>query len=150
MPGAAVLDIAIFLLDAGAEIAAKTKSWGHDVDAIYFAGSAKNLELFRLLLEHGADLDRAVADGKPLLNHLICWGQIPQTIWLLANGASPNVPDECGWTAVHQAASRGNARIMQAVLDAGGDRLRRDRYKQTPVEVARSKKRVKLVEMMAQ
>ncbi len=122
LPGAAVLEVAVMLLDAGAEIAAKTKSWGHDVDAVYFAASAKNLDLFRLLLdrgadptaavvpalwngtteqailalEHGADLDRAVADGKPLLNHLICWGQIPQTMWLLANGASPNVPVDGG------------------------------------------------------
>jgi len=60
LPGAAVLEVATLLLDAGAEIAAKTKSWGHDVDAVYFAASAKNLELFGLLLDRGADPTAAV------------------------------------------------------------------------------------------
>ena len=57
-------------------------------------------------LEHGAAIDRATANGKPLLNDLIRWGQIPQMTWMLEHQASPNVPDDRGWTAVHQAASR--------------------------------------------
>ncbi|MGH9659521.1 MAG: ankyrin repeat domain-containing protein, partial [Bryobacteraceae bacterium] len=78
-------------------------------------------------LAHGAVPDGAVADNQPLLNNLIRWGRFSQALWLLSRGASPNIPDERGWTAVHQAASRGNERMLRALLDAGGDRTRRDK-----------------------
>jgi len=167
MPKAATLEVARLLIEAGAEVTAQTKSWNHDVDAAYLAAGTKKLELFELLLDRGADataslthavwgkaydlaeaalargakIDRATGNGKPLLNDLICWGQIAQAMWLLERGASPNVADERGWTAVHQAASRGNARVLQAVLDASGDTGRRDREGRLPKDVAHAKLR---------
>lgn len=160
----------------GADVATEAQSWGHPIDAIYLAASAKNLPMFKLFLERGADAgnaltpalwnatldfaevaleyggnpDRAVHEGKPLLNHLICRGRIPQTTWLLAHNANPDIADrENGWTAVHQAASRGNARIMQAVLDAGGDLGFRDKQRRTPIDIARLTRRDKLMPLMA-
>jgi len=169
----ALLQIAHVLLDAGAEVKARTKSWLHEVDAVYFAASARNKPTFELLLErgadatealapacwnastdfaevalaHGANPDRAASDGRPLLNDLIRWGQIPSTLWLLAHGASPNIADARGWTAVHQAASRGNQRMLRAVLDAGGDLSVRDKEGNTPRDIA---SREKLIAMMKQ
>ncbi|HLY19289.1 MAG TPA: ankyrin repeat domain-containing protein [Bryobacteraceae bacterium] len=165
MPKGDRLAIARLLIDAGAEVGALTRSWAQDVNAAYFAAGAKNRAMFDLLLGHGADatdalthgvwrgafdlaesalshgavIDGATANGKPLLNDLIRWGQIPPMKWMLEHGASPNVPDDGGWTAVHQAASRGNARMLRAVLDAGGDPNRRDKEGRTPREVARAK-----------
>jgi Ankyrin repeats (many copies)/Ankyrin repeat len=158
--------IAELLLDAGAEINATARSWSHDVDAIYFASGTQDLALFDLLLErgadpthglgcaiwsaaydlaasalaHGAQIDRATSNGKPLLNDLIRWGQFAQVYWLLDRGASCNVADAEGWTAVHQAASRGNERALRTVLDAGGDKTRRDKAGQVPRDLARSDK----------
>jgi len=175
LPKAKVVEAATILLDAGADPNAQTRSWAHNVDAAYFAAGAKNGAMFELLLERGADPtgalsaavwgkhfalaeralkhgavpDRATANGKPLLNDLIRWGQIPQTMWLLAHNASPNIQDDEGWTAVHQAASRGNARMLRAVLDAGGDLSLRDKQNCTPLEVARVRKREKLIAMMS-
>lgn len=163
--------IARFLLDHGADVNASVRSWSHDVDAVYFAVSSSQLELFELLLErgadataalpatlwrdgfefaeltlgHGAKIDRAVDNGKPLLNELIRWGQIKPVMWLLDHGASPNLADAQGWTAVHQAASRGNEKMMKAVLMGGGDPTRRDNEGKTPLDIAVQKKRVKLV-----
>src|SRR5436309_1026600 len=80
------------LLDAGADMAALTKSWNHDIDAVYLAASAHNKPLFDLFLErgadptaalvpalwnaglehaeaalaHGADPDLALSEGRPL------------------------------------------------------------------------------------
>ena len=96
----------------------------------------------------GANLDLATANGKPLLNDLIRWGQIPQTLWMLANGASPNVPDSDGWTAAHQAVSRGNARVLDAVIRAGADLNRRDHVNRTPLDLARALQRDKLAAML--
>jgi ankyrin repeat protein len=158
--------IAELLLDAGAEVNAKARSWSHDVDAIYFAAGTKDLEVFELLMErgadatgglgcavwsgayalaesalaHGAQIDRATSNGKPLLNDVIRWGQFGQMYWLLEHGASCNVPDAEGWTAVHQAASRGNERALRAVLDAGGDKTRRDKAGQVPRDLTKSDK----------
>lgn len=169
-----LLAIASLLLDHGADVKASVRSWSHDVDAVYFAVSSGQLELFELLLErgadataalpaalwrdgfefaeralgHGAHIDRAVDDGKPLLNQMIRWGRIKQVLWLLKQGASPNLADAQGWTAVHQAASRGNARIMKALLLAGADPVLRDKEDNTPLDVARAKGRRKLLAVM--
>jgi ankyrin repeat protein len=166
MPRADRLGIATLLLDAGAEVNATVRSWAHDVDALYFAAGTKDRAVFDLLLErgadataglgcalwsgaselaesaleHGAEIDRAESNGKPLLNDLIRWGQIPQVMWLLQRGASCGVADANGWTAVHQAASRGNERLLRAVLDAGGDKAQRDRQGQAPRDLTRSEK----------
>jgi len=83
-----------------------------------------------------------------LLNDLIRWGQIQPMLWLLGQGASPNVPDDEGWTAVHQAASRGNERMLRAVVDAGGDLKRRDRLGRTPRDVAAAAGRKKLIPLL--
>lgn len=144
------------------------------MDAVYFAVSSRNKAIFELLLNRGADAtealapavwngpedfaqlaltrgadpDRAVAGGQPLLNNLIRWGQVRQTLWLLNRKASPNIPDSRGWTAVHQAASRGNQRMMRAVLDAGGDVARRDKQGNTPRDIAEMMGRDKMAAVL--
>jgi hypothetical protein len=166
MKGAPKLEIAGALLDAGAEIAATARSWAHEVGALYFAAGSHDPALFCFLLDRGADAteglthalwgggyemaeaalargaqpDRATANGKPLLNDLVRWGRFEQFFWLLGRGASPNMADDKGWTAVHQAASRGNEKALRALLDAGGDKQRRDAEGQLPRDVARSDK----------
>ena len=161
------------LLDNGADPALEVKSWNHFADAARFAAAAGNARVFRLLLErgaeanralvsalwnsstelgeialeHGADPDFSMVDEQPLLNNLIRWGQFKQSFWLLERGASPNIRDGRGWTSAHQAASRGNEKMMRAVLDAGAD-LRVRGEGGTPVEIAQSARKFKLVEMM--
>jgi ankyrin repeat protein len=175
LPGVHTVEIARLLLKNGAEVRARTAAWGHELDATYFAAGSKQADMFRFLLEHdadpcealshavwgqhfelaelaiahGADPDRSNANGKPLLNDLIRWGQMSRALWLLARKASPNIPDAEGWTAVHQAAARGNARMMQALIAAGGDVARRDHAGRTPYDVAKDAKREKLLAMIA-
>lgn len=149
----ALRKIAEALLEAGADPNALTKGWSHQLNVTYFAANSGHLELFELLLDrgadptqalpsaawrksmdfaeaalrHGADLNHRFEQDRPILNELIRWGQVQQALWMLEKGADPNVPDERGWTAVHQAASRGNERLWKAVLAAGGDQKRKDK-----------------------
>jgi ankyrin repeat protein len=66
--------IARLLIENGAEVSVKVKSWNHDVDAVYFAASAKNKPLFELLLQHGVDatdaLTPAIWNGDDVLAEL--------------------------------------------------------------------------------
>lgn len=170
-----LLAIAGALLDAGADPNLKTRSWNHEVDALYFASSANQTEIYELLLQRGANPlaalssslwrkdmslaeialrygahpDAAYADGRPALNELVRWGQVTPALWLLGKGANPNLPDtDKGWTAVHQAASRGNERLMAAILAAGGDASRKDRQGNTPIDVALSRRKPRMAEML--
>jgi ankyrin repeat protein len=160
-----LLDVARCLLAAGADVNATTESWGHEVAASYFvirSGQSEMLgdllaagmnpteavstaawenrgDLVDLLISHGADLDRARDHGRPILNELIRWGQFAPARMLLARGASPNVVDRAGWTALHQAASRGNVRMVEDLIKAGADTTATDSAGRTPLDVARAK-----------
>jgi len=50
---------------------------------------------------------------------------------------------------VHQAVSRGNQRMMRAILDAGGDLTRRDKEGNTPRDIAKMMGRGKLAAAMS-
>jgi ankyrin repeat protein len=131
------------LLDAGANPNEHVRSWAHAVDVMYFAIGAgqrdtivllldrgadataalpsavwrQDYDTAELLLARGADVDRAIHEGRPLLNNLIRWGQFKPAMWLLDKGASATIADERGWTAVDQARSRGNERMLRAVVE---------------------------------
>jgi ankyrin repeat protein len=136
-----LIDTAHVLVQAGANVNETVRSWGHDVDVMYFAIGSGQTDVITLLLEHGADptaglptaawnqdyataelllargakIDLAVSGDRPLLNDLIRWGQFKPAMWLLDKGASPHVKDARGWTAVDQARSRGNKRMLEAL-----------------------------------
>jgi len=166
------LQIAELLLDAGADPNAHGKS-SHGVT--HLAARTGSKTLFKLLLErgadplkalahavwhkqyelaeialgHGAEFDRSASNGRPLVNDLIRWGLVNEAKWVLEHGASPDLTDDDGWTAAHQAAARGNVAMMQAVIEAGADLARRDKKRMTPLEVARSAGKDKVVALLA-
>ena len=167
---AGLLDSARLLVDAGADVNATTRSFGSVVDVGYFAIRSRQVKLLELLigrgldvtaalvtaawegredtidllLGHGASIDRAAQEGRPLLNELVRWGQFKQARLLLARGASPNVADDRGWTAVHQAASRGNRKMLEDLVAAGGDVRRRDAVGALPRALVRGAKQAEL------
>jgi ankyrin repeat protein len=166
------LAIAKLLLDTGADPNAKTKSWSDEVDVAYFAARDRAMlelvierggdataalssvvwngdrELGSFLIAHGGVLDRAQHDGRPLLNDLIRWGQFAPATWMLEHCASPNLPDARGWTAVHQAASRGNVKMLTAVIAAGGDCSREDAEGRIPLAVANAAQLQKIAPLL--
>ena len=170
-----LVETARVLIDAGADLGAHARSWGHDIDVAYFvvrAGQTAMLTLFLergldptsaiapaawdgradlidLAMAHGARLDEARERGRPILNELVRWGQFSQARLLLARGADPNVADDRGWTALHQAVSRGNAAMIEELVRAQGDGARPDRSGQSPRDLAKAKGRTDLMRLLA-
>ncbi|HKQ60826.1 MAG TPA: ankyrin repeat domain-containing protein, partial [Candidatus Polarisedimenticolaceae bacterium] len=171
---AGLLETAELLLAAGADARATARSWAHDVGALYFVIGSGQVAMLELLLDHGLDptegvstavwndredildlllargarLDDAHDETKPVLNNQVRWGRFTQARLLLRKGASPNLPDEQGWTAVHQAVSRGNVKILGDLLAAGGDVARRDKDGLTPRDLARAWEREDLLRVL--
>ena len=172
----ALLACARLLVDAGADVNALTPSWGHEVSVAYFvirSGQVETLayllthglhpteavstaawnnraDILDLLIAHGADVDRALDDTRPILNELIRWGQFANARLCLARGASPNRPDDRGWTAMHQVVSRGNLTMLRDLLAAGGDAGLADHDGRTPRGMARKSGRADLLAAIGQ
>jgi hypothetical protein len=162
------------LVEAGADVNARVRGWGAEVTVGHLAIGADQVDLVSWLLARGLDatsaipsaawkgrpevLDRLLAAGgqidgaragdRPILNELVRWGQFAAVRLLLARGANPNLPDPRGWTAVHQAVSRGNVRGLSDLLEAGGDPLARDREGRTPRDLAAQGGRRDLVPLL--
>jgi ankyrin repeat protein len=171
---ASLVEIARALVEAGADVAAHVRSWGHDVDVAYFVVRSGQTAMLELLLAHGLDptsalspaawdgredlIDLLVAHGalldlardhaRPLLNELVRWGQFGPARLLLARGASPNVADARGWTALHQAVSRGNALMVEDLIRAGADREARTPEGATPRDLAFARRRADVVRLL--
>ena len=60
---------------------------------------------------------------------------------LLERGADPSHIDPWGQSAVHHAALSGDLRVLQAVLDAGGDPTPEGLYGWTPLQCAQKKRK---------
>lgn len=102
-----------------------------------------------LFLAHGADPNGREPSGVPLLNSRIHWNLPSVALWLLKNGADPRQVDGEGNTALHEAAGRGiNPKVTRALLDAGGKKSAKNKAGLTPLDVARQKKREKLIPLL--
>jgi ankyrin repeat protein len=171
---AELLKIAGRLVSAGADPCARAAGFSHNVTPIKLAVrnqriaeflmdhgadpndvfrdvllAGRNFPFAETLLARGADLNPVMWDGETLLHVAIHWGRIASAEWLLEKGANPNTARAKNlWTPLHQAASRGNARIVSALLARGANSRVRDRDGKTPLDVAREKRRAAVVEVL--
>jgi ankyrin repeat protein len=170
-----LVKIADRLITSGADPAAKVSKGAHAVTPIklatrnqpvaeilldhganpndLFSGlllSGCNYGFAGLLLSRGADLNPMMWAGETLLHVTIHWGHLASAAWLLEKGASPNTRrDKDDWTPLHQAASRGVASIVETLLRYNADPKAKDRAGQTPLDIARSKKRKAAVQVLS-
>lgn len=94
--------------------------------------------LIGLLLEYGWDIHR----GSQLLHDANHGHGSRIGIWL-DHGVDPNLRNEAGRSALHLLAARGTGReAIRALVDAGADLKLKDNNGRTPLDVARSAKRL--------
>lgn len=119
------------LLEKGANVNAKDNSVK---TALMYASEAGGLESVRLLLKHGAMIDAQDKNGKSALMYAAFAKQRKNEEWfsvdinkaypvivtvLLNNGASPNLKDKEGHTALEIAEAQGHEDIVKIIRSIG-------------------------------
>lgn len=135
-------DVVKRLLDAHADVRARTRSWKQrvllccqyyegEVDSaavvvmggytpLLFAAQDGDAQSARLLLAAGADAKDAAPDGTSALVIAAHAGRADVGAVLLDAGADPN-DARAGYTALHVAATSGDLALVKALLDHGAD-----------------------------
>lgn len=105
------------------------------------AAERNQVELVDLLLDRGAEIDRACpcAGGESPLWAAVANGQLEATVRLLKRGADPDHASFAEHTPLHVAALRGFERIAEVLCEHGADGARRDARGRTPADWARIK-----------
>ena len=88
-----------------------------DSDFQESACSALHLEVVKLLLEKGADLSVASADGWTPLNAAADSGHLEVVKLLLDKGADVSVASADGWTPLYSVASNGHLEVVKLLLE---------------------------------
>ena len=106
-----------------------------DYTPLHFAATYGHLELARVLLAHGADVDDATPGETPL-DRAVIMHDAPLAALLLEHGANPDHPSAAGLTALHRAAIRGHTELVGLLLAHRANPDARDRSGRTPLDWA--------------
>ena len=88
---------------------------------LHEAADAGHQDVVQLLLDRGADPNRANDKGWTALHEAAKKGNKHVVQLLLDRGADPNKADNYGWTVLHEAARNGHKGVVQLPLDMGAD-----------------------------
>ena len=89
---------------------------------LMFAARHGDLAMARLLLDHGATIDDADAEGSTPLLVATVRGHVPFALLLLERGAAPDgAPELAGYTPLHWAVNRSEALTSHDYPDAPGE-----------------------------
>ena len=97
----------------------------------------------QLLLDGGADIDRADNMGQTPLFRAVWSGRRDVVQLLIKRGAQPNIGSTGGYTPLHVAAAghytnEVSIKLIKPLIEAGADPERRDDRGQTPIQYARN------------
>lgn len=135
------------LLEEGAEV---NMAQSDGMTALHWAAELGNVDLVRLLVDAGADLEAPTRIGDLTPLHIGAeLGQSGTVRALLEAGANAESRNANGTTPLHFAALSGNVEIVEALTDHGADvNAREARWGQTPLMFAASRNRVPAIDAL--
>ena len=129
-------DVVRTLLDKGADVNAKTRSWrtalgegkellimldNDEHTALHVAAIYGKSDVVRTLLDKGADVNAKTRSWRTALHEAAIHGKSDVVRILLDKGADVNAKTRGWWTALHMAAKSGKSDIVSILLDKGAD-----------------------------
>jgi len=102
------------LIDAGADVGAVTRN-EMKVQPLHAAAAAKEIEIVRMLLEHGADPNARQQAGYTALMECARGGRDDIVALLLAHGADPTLRTDDGKNASELALEQGHLAIAESL-----------------------------------
>lgn len=120
------------LLDAGADVEARDVRFNEGETPLHHAARTGRVELARLLVARGANVNTAAPSGFTPLHVASGLNRREMAKYLLDAGANPNAVDMRG-TPLHAATAQGNTEIVELLLQRGADPNAQDRFQNTPL-----------------
>ncbi|XP_031848725.2 transient receptor potential cation channel family member painless [Nomia melanderi] len=115
------------LLDKGANVNRVNKV--HNRGPIHFATEKGYQDVLQVLLKDPRINPNLEAGQRTALHMAVKKNDLACAQLLLEKGASPNIPNNKGWTAIHMAAMNGQTDMVQLIFDKSTHVLDFDRYK---------------------
>ena len=134
------LDVVKLLVEAGADVNARSESWLRPLQFAIMNYRDNRLEIVRYLLERGASPNGRSKFGNYALHQAAKTGDLAVARLLIEHGALINAPNRYGITPLHVAAKEDHANIIALLLAHGADPSPRDDCGATPLAWARHDK----------
>ncbi|MGA8027726.1 MAG: ankyrin repeat domain-containing protein [Bryobacteraceae bacterium] len=132
------------LLDSGARTDLRYRD--HDQSVLAIAASRGNPQVMELLLSTHADVEAVDANGNTPLDEAVLHGQATAVSLLLSHEAdAKRVHLVDGRGPLHEACIKGFAAMVKPLVDAGADPAQRDRFGETPLDLALAYKNASVV-----
>ena len=137
------------LLEAGAKVDESDYFVG---TALHAAVSQGSVDIARILIEHGADLEAESEQLGARAVHLAAsFGDVAMLELLLDSGAELNAQDDQGKTALHRAANFGGEEAVALLLNRGADIEQKDSlYGRPPLVQAAVAGKIRIVTLLVE
>jgi ankyrin repeat protein len=106
------------------------------------------LEVVKLLLEMGADVNIIDDDGRTPLNCALKNRHVEVAKLLLDEGADVNIPNNSGWTPLNYASEDGHVEVVKLLLEKGADVNIPNNSGWTPLNYASEDGHIEIVKML--
>lgn len=118
--------------------------------ALHLAMQEEQIEIVKVLLSHGADINSSGYHGWTSLDIAASVGNLGLTELCLSRGADIHALTDSSQTALHKACAAKNVAVVKALLDAGADKEAMNERGMRPLHIAAHNNNMDMVRLLIQ